>query len=347
MPEGILHRFINSFRLLHSVFRSWEVFMTDVVSIRFKTCGKIYDFASEGIDLADGSLVVVESDFGLNIAKVVRRLPAGAAADRELKPVLRLATAEDMQQREDNKALEQEARLYCGERIMARGLPMKLIATESTLDRKRVVFYFTAEGRIDFRELVKDLAARFKTRIEMRQIGVRDEAKLIGGLGACGRELCCKIHLTSFEPISIRMAKKQEMVLNVGKLSGLCSRLMCCLRFEYDGKAEAAASHNDEIRAEGETPAPVPETAEAVRPRPEKHEENEKKPFEHRIPQPPPPAAAETPPEEPEEDDPAPDDGVAGEGSPGTPAAGAPDADKTGENKRRGRRPRRRRRNKK
>ncbi len=321
--------------------------MTDVVSIRFKTCGKIYDFASDGIEIADGDLVVVESDFGLNIAKVVRKLPAGAAADRELKPVLRLASAEDMQQREGNKVLEQDARLYCGERIMARGLPMKLITTESTLDRKRVVFYFTAEGRIDFRELVKDLAARFKTRIEMRQIGVRDEAKLVGGLGACGRELCCKTHLTSFEPISIRMAKKQEMVLNVGKLSGLCSRLMCCLRFEYEGKGETAAPHIDEI----ETPAPAPSKTKEHRPRPERserREESEERPFAAFLPLPPPPMpAAETPPEEPEENDQSPDDGVAGEGSPETPATGAPEADKAGDNKRRGRRPRRRRRNKK
>ncbi len=129
---------------------------------------------------------------------------------------------------------------------MARGLPMKLVGSESTLDRKRVVFYFTADGRIDFRELVKDLAARFKTRIEMRQIGVRDEAKQVGGVGICGRELCCNTFLTSFDPVSIKMAKRQELVLNVGKLSGLCSRLMCCLRYEYDGDLNTIAS-DDEI----------------------------------------------------------------------------------------------------
>jgi hypothetical protein len=122
---------------------------------------------------------------------------------------------------------------------------MKLIGTESTLDRKRIVFYFTADGRIDFRELVKDLAARFKTRIEMRQIGVRDEARLVGGIGVCGRELCCCTFLTSFEPVSIRMAKRQELVLNVGKLSGVCGRLMCCLRYEYDGDMDSIASDEE------------------------------------------------------------------------------------------------------
>jgi hypothetical protein len=150
---------------------------------------------------------------------------------------------------EENKKLEKEARDFCVERVMARGLQMKLVGAEATLDRKRIIFYFTADGRIDFRELVKDLAARFKTRIEMRQIGVRDEARLIGGLGVCGRELCCNTFLTSFEPVSIKMAKKQELVLNVGKLSGLCGRLMCCLRYEYDGDMESISS-DDEIPIE-------------------------------------------------------------------------------------------------
>jgi cell fate regulator YaaT (PSP1 superfamily) len=171
--------------------------------------------------------------------------------ERELKKVIRIATEEDIAAREENKKLESEAKSFCLERIMARGLQMKLIGTESTLDRKRIIFYFTADGRIDFRELVKDLAARFKTRIEMRQIGVRDEVRLIGGIGACGRELCCCTFLTSFEPVSIKMAKKQELVLNVGKLSGLCGRLMCCLRYEYDGDMDSISS-DDEIPIEHE-----------------------------------------------------------------------------------------------
>jgi cell fate regulator YaaT (PSP1 superfamily) len=145
--------------------------------------------------------------------------------------------------------LEKEARNNCLERIMARGLPMKLICTEATLDRKRIIFYFTAEKRIDFRELVKDLASKFKTRIEMRQIGVRDSARMVGSLGICGRELCCTRFLTSFEPISIKMAKKQELVLNTSKLSGSCGRLMCCLGFEYSEVplGETAVADNEAI----------------------------------------------------------------------------------------------------
>jgi hypothetical protein len=136
---------------------------------------------------------------------------------------------------------------------------MKLVSTETTLDKKRVVFYFTAEGRIDFRELVKDLASKFKTRIEMRQIGVRDEAKLVGGFGVCGRPLCCSTFLSSFEPVSIKMAKKQEMVLNIGKLSGVCSRLMCCLRYEYDGDLAVISSDDILPRDADEIPASKPE----------------------------------------------------------------------------------------
>jgi hypothetical protein len=142
---------------------------------------------------------------------------------------------------------------------MARGLPMKLVSTETTLDKKRIVFYFTAEGRIDFRELVKDLASKFKTRIEMRQIGVRDEAKLVGGFGVCGRPLCCNTFLSSFEPVSIKMAKKQEMVLNIGKLSGVCSRLMCCLRYEYDGDLAVISSDDIIPRDSEEMPLPKSE----------------------------------------------------------------------------------------
>lgn len=229
--------------------------MPDVVGIRFKACGKIYDFEVEGVEVKRGDSVVVESEMGLSIGNVVveRHLIENAA--KELKKVLRKAGDEDIKKKRENEALEAEARTYCIERIMARGLPMKLICTEATLDKKRVIFYFAAEGRIDFRELVKDLAAKFKTRIEMRQIGVRDEAKMLGGLGICGRELCCKKFLTTFEPISIKMAKSQELVLNANKLSGVCGRLMCCLSYEYseDGEedirdSEAAAPlEKDEI----------------------------------------------------------------------------------------------------
>jgi cell fate regulator YaaT (PSP1 superfamily) len=222
--------------------RSWvysyvseEISVSDVVGIRFKSCGKIYDFETDGLDLKKGDAVVVESELGLSIGSVVIEGHPPASTSKELKRVLRKAGEEDVRQKTDNEVLEGDARAYCLERIMARGLPMKLICTEVTLDRKRIIFYFAAEGRIDFRELVKDLAARFKTRIEMRQIGVRDEAKMLGGLGICGRELCCKKFLTTFEPISIKMAKSQELVLNASKLSGVCGRLMCCLSYEYDG----------------------------------------------------------------------------------------------------------------
>lgn len=208
--------------------------MPEVVGVRFKPSGKIYDFEINGIDVNEGDLVVVESELGLNIGNVVIERHKVEEHERKLKKIIRKATEEDLRQKEENKKLEVEAMNNCLERIMARGLPMKLIWTEVTLDRRRIIFYFTAEKRIDFRELVKDLAARFKTRIEMRQIGVRDEAKIIGSFGICGRELCCTKFLTSFEPISIKMAKKQELVLNTGKLSGVCGRLMCCLGFEYE-----------------------------------------------------------------------------------------------------------------
>lgn len=212
--------------------------MPDVVGIRFKSCGKIYDFEVDDLEVEKGDSVVVESDLGLSIGKVIVGRHPSASEGKELKKVLRRAAEEDLSQKKENEALEKEAREYCLERIMARGLPMKLICSEATLDRKRIIFYFAAEGRIDFRELVKDLAAKFKTRIEMRQIGVRDEAKMLGGIGVCGRELCCKRFLTTFEPISIKMAKSQELVLNANKLSGVCGRLMCCLSYEYSEDAE-------------------------------------------------------------------------------------------------------------
>jgi cell fate regulator YaaT (PSP1 superfamily) len=207
--------------------------MPEVAGIRFKQCGKIYDFEIDGLEIEKGDLVVVESELGLNIGTVVEGRRIKEDLESKLKKIIRKVTEEDILQRESNTKLEAEAKNFCLERIMARGLPMKLICTEATLDRKRIIFYFTAEKRIDFRELVKDLASRFKTRIEMRQIGVRDGARMIGSLGICGREVCCKRFLITFEPVSIKMAKKQELVLNTGKLSGVCGRLMCCLGYEY------------------------------------------------------------------------------------------------------------------
>ena len=224
--------------------------MPDVVGVRFKRCGKIYDFEVNGVEIHKGDLVVVESELGLNIGNVVTENYSIEDQEKKLKKIIRKATEEDLMQKEENRGLETEARDNCLERIMARGLPMKLICTEATLDRKRIIFYFTAEKRIDFRELVKDLASKFKTRIEMRQIGVRDGARIIGSLGICGRELCCTKFLTLFEPISIKMAKKQELVLNTGKLSGACGRLMCCLGFEYsEAFSEDAALIEEEAIA--------------------------------------------------------------------------------------------------
>jgi cell fate regulator YaaT (PSP1 superfamily) len=217
--------------------------MSDIVGVRFKSCGKIYDFAIDGLQVRKGDTVVVESEFGLSIGSVIVGPHPGENSDRELKKVIRLAAEGDLKQKADNETFAKEAMDFCLERVMARGLPMKLVCSEATLDRKRIVFYFTADGRIDFRELVKDLAAKFKTRIEMRQIGVRDKAKFVGGLGICGKELCCRLFLTSFEPISIKMAKQQELVLNTGKLSGTCGRLMCCLGYEYmEAGADVAAT---------------------------------------------------------------------------------------------------------
>ncbi|MBI4684089.1 MAG: stage 0 sporulation protein [Nitrospirae bacterium] len=208
--------------------------MPDVVGVRFKRSCTIYDFEINGADTEykAGDLVVVDSELGLGIGSVVTESRTVEKPAGELKKVLRKATDEDRKQKQENEGFEKEARDYCFERINARGLPMKLISTETTLNKKRIIFYFSAEGRIDFRELVKDLAAKFKTRIEMRQIGVRDEAKIVGGFGMCGREFCCNTFLVSFAPISIKMAKQQDLVLNMNKLSGVCGRLMCCLGYE-------------------------------------------------------------------------------------------------------------------
>ena len=235
--------------------------MPNIIGIRFKSCGKIYDFEVNGLEVTKGDRVIVESEFGLSIGQVVAGPAFSENPEKDLKKVLRIATEDDLSQKKDNENFQREARSFCLERIMARGLPMKLVCSEVTLDRKRIVFYFTADGRIDFRELVKDLAAKFKTRIEMRQIGVRDKAKMVGGLGLCGKELCCKLFLTSFEPISIKMAKQQELVLNTGKLSGICGRLMCCLGYEYNEGGEENAVRTDEKALPPKEEVVVPDSA--------------------------------------------------------------------------------------
>ncbi len=205
-----------------------------VIGVRFKSCGKIYTFEIGDIDAAPGASVVVESEMGVSMGLVAKPKYSIKNVEQPLKKVLRIASAEDIEAGKNNKTFTDEAKAFCSEKAKSRSLPMKIVSAETTLDRKRLIFYFTADGRIDFRELVRDLAAKFRTRIEMRQVGVRDEVKLIGGVGVCGRETCCSRFLTSFEPVSIRMAKKQELSISQGKLSGICGRLMCCLGYEYD-----------------------------------------------------------------------------------------------------------------
>lgn len=214
--------------------------MINVVGVRFKTASKIYYFdpGKKYIQLNDN--VIVETIRGVEFGEVV--VGPKEVPDEEivasLKPVLRVATNDDKKINQENKSLEREAFRMCFEKIQEHELIMKLIDVEYTFDKNKIIFYFTADGRVDFRELVKDLAAIFKTRIELRQIGVRDEAKMLGGLGPCGRPLCCKKFLNEFCPVSIKMAKEQNLSLNPAKISGICSRLMCCLNFEHEGYEE-------------------------------------------------------------------------------------------------------------
>lgn len=216
-----------------------------VVGVRFRSCGKIYLFQVDDIDVSLGTYVVVDSEMGLSLGCVVTPKHTITKENEKLKKVIRIASSRDIEKAEKNRSLEEESKAFCVEKANELNLPMKIVATETTLDRKRLIFYFTADGRIDFRELVRDLAAKFKTRIEMRQIGVRDEVKLLGGIGACGRQSCCSSFLTSFAPITIRMAKQQELSINQNKLSGICGRLMCCLSYEYEDRKEAAMGESN------------------------------------------------------------------------------------------------------
>ncbi len=205
-----------------------------VVDVVFKRSRKVYTFEIDDLDIEPGTAVVAESEMGPYLGYVLCPRYTINRPEQPLKKVIRIATEEDIEADRENKPFEEEAKAFCIERVKSRNLLMKIVATETTLDRKRLIFYFTADGRIDFRELVRDLAGRFKTRIEMRQIGVRDEVKIIGGIGVCGRVTCCSSFLTTFEPISIRMAKQQELALSQSKLSGICGRLMCCIAYEYE-----------------------------------------------------------------------------------------------------------------
>lgn len=210
--------------------------MLRIVPLKFRIAGKHYDFNAQDFPLETGDQVVVETDRGRAMAIVVAPPKEVAAknAPQDLKSVLRLATEEDRALAASNATREKEAFKFCQQRIQERKMDMKLVRAEYLFDGSKVVFYFTADGRVDFRELVKDLAHFFHTRIEMRQIGVRDEAKLTGGLGICGRELCCCTFLTDFAPVSVKMAKEQGLALNPNKISGQCGRLLCCLAYEYE-----------------------------------------------------------------------------------------------------------------
>jgi len=210
--------------------------MVEVIGVRFRTAGKIYFFDPKDFQVKMGQHVIVETSRGIEYGKVVseRRNIKEKYLSNELKSVIRIATEEDDEKAAENRQKEKEAYKICLQKIKDHKLEMKLVATEYTFDNNKVLFYFTADGRVDFRELVKDLASVFRTRIELRQIGVRDEAKMLGGIGICGRELCCNTFLSEFAPVSIKMAKEQNLSLNPTKISGVCGRLMCCLKNEQE-----------------------------------------------------------------------------------------------------------------
>jgi len=210
--------------------------LAKIVRIQFTTAGKLYDFSAGKVLPQPGDRVLVETERGKSVGQVVAgpieveesMLPEG------IKPVLRLAEPHDLAMLAANAHKEKEAHKFCLTRIKERGMEMKLVKVEYLFDGSKAIFYFTADGRVDFRELVKDLAHAFHTRIEMRQIGVRDESKLVGGIGICGRELCCSSYLREFEPVSVKMAKEQNLALNPSKISGQCGRLLCCLSYEFE-----------------------------------------------------------------------------------------------------------------
>jgi len=214
--------------------------MVKVVGVRFKEAGKVYYFDPGDLEIEVYSKVIVETARGIEFGQVVvanREVPEEEIV-APLKKVIRIATEEDIQHAAENDEKEKEAFEICLQKIQAHNLDMKLIDVEYTFDNNKILFYFTADGRVDFRELVKDLASVFKTRIELRQIGVRDESKMMGGLGICGRVLCCKSFLGEFQPVSIKMAKEQGLSLNPTKISGACGRLMCCLKYEQEAYEE-------------------------------------------------------------------------------------------------------------
>lgn len=228
--------------------------MLKITGIRFKRAGKVYYFDPGDLELSVGQKAIVETVRGVEMGDVVisSKMVDEGSVVQPLKRIIRIATPEDLKHTEENAAKEPKAIEICHEKIKMHNLPMKLVGAEYTFDNSKVIFYFTAEGRVDFRELVKDLASVFKMRIELRQIGVRDEAKLVGGLGPCGLQMCCTTWLGDFNPVSIKMAKEQNLSLNPAKISGICGRLMCCLKYESGMYDDAPAADS------AETDAPYP-----------------------------------------------------------------------------------------
>lgn len=210
--------------------------MTEIIGVRFKSVGKVYYFAPGKLKVTAGMQVIVETARGIECGDVVigNRMIDDKEVNAPLKTVIRIVTEQDLKQLALNQQKEKNALKICQEKIEAHKLDMKLVDVECTFDNNKLLFYFTADNRVDFRDLVKDLASVFRTRIELRQIGVRDEAKILGGLGICGRPFCCKGFLSDFQPVSIKMAKEQGLSLNPTKISGTCGRLMCCLKYEQD-----------------------------------------------------------------------------------------------------------------
>ena len=229
--------------------------MANIIGVRFREVGKVYYFDPDGKQLSKGQNVIVETSRGIECGEVAmeNRMIPDQDISYPLKKLIRVATEDDLKKVAANKEKETKAFEICNEKIADHKLKMKLINVEYTFDNNKILFYFTADGRVDFRELVKDLAYVFRTRIELRQIGVRDEAKMLGGLGICGRPFCCKTFLGDFQPVSIKMAKEQGMSLNPVKISGTCGRLMCCLKYEQEAYSDLL-KHTPKIGAIVNTP---------------------------------------------------------------------------------------------
>ena len=232
----------------------------DIVGIRLRGVCKVFHFDCTGVPLAKGDYAVVQTDRGIALGVVVHRFDGFDPKNPKVSynKALRTATAEDLLAHQENARREADAETFCIKRIAERALPMKLVRAEYLLDRSKVIFYFTADGRIDFRELVKDMAHELRTRIEMRQIGVRDESRVVGGVGPCGKELCCATFLQDFEPITVKMAKDQKLSLNPAKLSGVCGRLMCCLIYEHTSYAKQKCDACDAAKRPAPAAEPLP-----------------------------------------------------------------------------------------